>query len=144
MEDAGSCKASRGLFSMLRVERGLLPGGGAQSVLTCVTWASAVWLVDWMNIVWVSSCPAGIVTGWIWYNCCKIKRRWWTEIRIWTMGSCVQHWFVNGLYSILVPSHKKDKVTTSYLSICELVELLLSLLYLCLCDLRRIWFEHCK
>lgn len=36
--------------------------GGTQSVLTCVTCASVVWLVDWMNIGWVSSCPAGIVT----------------------------------------------------------------------------------
>lgn len=36
--------------------------GRAQSVLTCVTCASVVWLVDWINIGWVSSCPAGIVT----------------------------------------------------------------------------------
>lgn len=49
--------------------------GGAHSVLTCVTCASAVWLVDWMNIGWVSSCPAGIVTCWIWYNCCKTERQ---------------------------------------------------------------------
>lgn len=37
----------------------------AQSVVTCVTCASAVWLVDWMNMGWVSSWPAGIVTCWI-------------------------------------------------------------------------------
>lgn len=49
--------------------------GWAQSVLTCVTCASAVWLVDWMNIGWVSSCPAGIVTCWIWYNCCKTEKQ---------------------------------------------------------------------
>lgn len=47
--------------------------GRAQSVLTCVTCASAVWLVDWINIGWVSSCPAGIVTCCIWYNCCKTE-----------------------------------------------------------------------
>lgn len=82
--------ASRGMFSMLWVEK--VPAG-AQSVLTCVTWASAVWLVDWMNIVWVSSCPAGIVTGWIWYNCCKIKRQRRRKFRIWTNVG----WWAGGL-----------------------------------------------
>lgn len=49
--------------------------GWIQSVLTCVTCASAVWLVDWMNIGWVSSCPAGIVTCWIWYNCWRTQKQ---------------------------------------------------------------------
>lgn len=127
--------ATRGRFSTLWVEK--VPAG-AQSVLTCVTWASAVWLVDWMNIVWVSSCPAGIVTGWIWYNCCKIKRQWRRKFRIWTNVG----WRV-----VTIPwchNTNRDEVANGYLSIRKLVELLLSLLYLRLCDLKRRWIEHCK
>lgn len=38
----------------------------AQSPVTCVAWPSEVWLVDWMNMGWVMSWPAGMVTCWIW------------------------------------------------------------------------------
>lgn len=37
----------------------------AQSPVTCVAWPSEVWLVDWMNMGWVMSWPAGMVTCWI-------------------------------------------------------------------------------
>lgn len=60
--------ASRGWCACCMCERRKSPGR-AHSVLTCVTCVSVVWLVDWMNIGWVSSCPAGIVTCCIWYNC---------------------------------------------------------------------------
>lgn len=84
--------ASHGLVCVLCVCGEKVPAS-AQSVLTCVTCASAVWLVDWMNIGWVSSCPAGIVTCWIWYNCCKTERQtegehlcgagyWWDHIQL--------------------------------------------------------------
>lgn len=43
----------------------------AQSPVTCVAWASELWLADWMNMGWVMSWPAGIVTCWIWYSCCR-------------------------------------------------------------------------
>lgn len=114
--------------------------GRAQSVLTCVTCASAVWLVDWMNIGWVSSCPAGIVTCCIWYNCCKTETGW-RYVMLIGLSSNQQSVALAYLsrrwdmwYSKLV------LYLIGYLSVSKLVELLLSLLHLGLCDLKTLQF----
>lgn len=76
-----------------------------QSALTCVlTWPSAVWLVDWMNIGWVSSWPAGIVTCWIWYNCCRAEREEKRDRRIY---KATDTWCIAIINSVIIAYKQK-------------------------------------
>lgn len=43
-----------------------LASSGPQSPVTWGVWPSEGWLADWMNMGWVRSWPAGMVTCWIW------------------------------------------------------------------------------
>lgn len=64
------------------------------------------------------------------YNLDKILARSWVAVcNIYRKMAFTISWY---------QSTNKDMVTNGYLSICKLVELVLSLLYLCLCDLTRI------